>query len=300
MLNTSADPCGNTTTYAYNLTYWGALATTVTNPLNQGTTNTYDFNTSLLASTTDPNNLTTTYCSSTFCYDSMWRVTEVSHPDGGVDTITHQEVTPPFTATLTSTINSSQNEVKTNVFDGLGRISQTQLTSDPQGTVLTNTTYDALGRVATESNPYRSGTDATSSPGTTTYGYDALSRKITVAYQDNVSVLNTAYCGPSTLVTDPTGKWRRSRVDALGRLAEVDEPNSPTATVASNGCPGTNEPIWVTSYTNDALGNLLQAVQNSSRTRTFTYDSISRLLTATNPENGEIQYAYNPDGPVLT
>ncbi|MGC2463321.1 MAG: RHS repeat domain-containing protein, partial [Steroidobacteraceae bacterium] len=115
-----------------------------------------------------------------------------------------------------------------------------------------------------------------------------------------VSVLNTAYCGPSTLVTDPTGKWRRSRVDALGRLAEVDEPNSPTATVASNGCPGTNEPIWVTSYTNDALGNLLQAVQNSSRTRTFTYDSISRLLTATNPENGEIQYAYNPDGPVLT
>jgi len=299
MLNTSADPCGNTTTYAYNLTYWGALPTTVTNALGQATTNTYDFNTSLLASTTDPNNLTTTYCSSTFCYDSMWRITEVSHPDGGLDTITHQEVTPPFTATLTSTINSSQNKVKTNVFDGLGRISQTQLTSDPQGTVLTNITYDALGRVGTDSNPYRSGTDPTSSPGTTTYGYDAISRKISVTYPDS-SVLNTAYCGPSTLVTDPTGRWRRSRVDGLGRLVEVDEPNAVGASVNSNGCPGTSDPIWVTSYTVDALGNLLQAVQNSSRTRTFTYDSISRLLTATNPENGEIQYTYNPDGPLLT
>ena len=182
MLNTAADPCGNTTTYAYNLTYWGALATTVTNALNQATTNTYDFNTSLMASTTDPNNLTTTYCNQSFCYDSMWRISEVSHPDGGLDVITHQETTPPFTATLTSSINSSQNKVETNVFDGLGRVSENQLTSDPQGPVYTDTTYDALGRVATVSNPYRTGTDATTSTGTTTYGYDALSRKITVTY----------------------------------------------------------------------------------------------------------------------
>jgi RHS repeat-associated protein len=81
---------------------------------------------------------------------------------------------------------------------------------------------------------------------------------------------------------------------------EVDEPNSTSATVTSTGCPGTGEPIWITSYTNDALDNLTQVVQNGSHTRTFTYDSLSRLITAANPENGTITYTYNPDGTVLT
>jgi len=298
MLNTFADPCSNTITYAYSLTYWGALATSITNALNQGTTKTYDFNTSSLASTTDPNNLTTSYS-----YDSMWRLSHVNRPDGGLDTITHQETTFPFSATLTTSINSSQNKVETNVFDGLGRISENQLTSDPQGTVYADTTYDTLGRVSTVSNPYRTGTDATTSSGTTTYRYDALSRKISVTYPDT-SVLNTAYCGPSTLVTDPTGKWRRSRVDGLGRVVEVDEPNAVGASVNSNGCPGTGEPIWITSYTVDALGNLTQVVQNGSHQRNFTYDSLSRLLSAVNPENSNssnpVKYAYNPDNTLLS
>jgi RHS repeat-associated protein len=185
------------------------------------------------------------------------------------------------------------------VFDGLGRASQTQLTSDPQGIVYTDTTHDALDRVSTVSNPYRSGTDGTSSPGTTTYTYDALGRKTKESYPDGSS-LTTAYCANSTLVTDPTGKWRRSRVNGLGQLAEVDEPNAVGATVASSGCPGTGEPIWVTSYTNDVLGNLTQVVQNGSHTRTFTYDSLSRLLTSSNPETGQITYTYDANGNVLT
>jgi RHS repeat-associated protein len=295
MLQTSADPCGNTTTDAYSNIYWGAFPTTVTNALSQPTNHAYDFNTGLLTSSTDPNNLVTSYA-----YDNMWRLASVAAPDGGVTTITHQESSFPFTATLTKPINASlQNETITNVFDGAGRLTQSRLTSDPQGTVYTDTAYDALGRVATVSNPYRSGTDITTTTGTTTYGYDAISRKVSETYPDN-SVLTTAYCGPSTLVTDPTRRWRRSRTDGLGQLVEVDEPNAVGATVASTGCPGTGEPIWVTSYGYDALGNLLSVLQNGSHSRTFTYDSFSRLLTSTNPEVGTITYTYNPDSPVLT
>jgi RHS repeat-associated protein len=290
----ASDPCSNSTSYLYSNTYFGAFPTTVTNALNQQSTNVYDFNTGVLTSSTDPNQLVSTYT-----YDSMSRPLQANHPDNGQDTITRQETTPPFTATLTSTINTTQNKIPLSVFDGLGRVSQTQLTSDPQGIVYTDKTYDVAGRLATVSNPYRGGTDATSSPGITTYNYDALGRKLTETYPDN-SVLATAYCGPDTLVTDPTGKWRRSRTDALGRLVEVDEPNAVGATVASTGCPGTGEPIWVTSYSYDALGNLTQAVQNGSHTRTFTYDSLSRLFTSANPETGTIAYTYNPDGPVLT
>src|SRR5207244_3217374 len=160
------------------------------------------------------------------------------------------------TSRLNKQINSSQTEETTNVFDGLGRMTQTQLSSDPQGVVYTDTTYDALGRAATVSNPHRTcGTDITSSCGTTSYGYDALDRKTSETYPDG-SVLTTAYCGPSTLVTDPTNRWRRSSVDGLGRLVEVDEPNAVGVTVASTGCPGTGEPIWVTSYGYDTLGSL--------------------------------------------
>ena len=292
----ASDPCGHSTTYRYSSTYYGAFPTTVTNALSQSTTNVYDFNSGVLTSSTDPNQLTSTYT-----YDSMWRLAQANHPDNGQDTITRQEAVYPFTATLTSTINTSQNKVPLSVFDQLGRVVQTQLTSDPQGIDYTDKTYDALGRVATVSNPYRTGTDATSSPkGTvTTYSYDALGRKIKETYPDG-SVLTTAYCGSSTLVTDPTLKWRRSRVNGLGQLVEVDEPNAVGATVNPNGCPGTGEPIWVTSYTNDVLGNLTQVVQNGSHTRTFTYDSLSRLLTSANPETGTITYTYNADGTVLT
>jgi RHS repeat-associated protein len=296
MLNTTADPCANTTTYAYSLTYWGALPTTITNSLSQKTTNVYDFNTGLLTSSTDPNTLVTSHT-----YDSLWRPLQTTHPDSSLDTdtVAHQEASTPFTATVTSMINTAQSTAPLTVFDGLGRTSQTQLTTDPQGKVYTDTTYDALGRVATVTNPYRTGTDSTTSSGRTTYGYDALSRKTSETYADN-AVLTTAYCGPSTLVTDPTGKWRRSRVDGLGRLVEIDEPNSLTAAVASTGCPGTNDPIWVTTYTYNALGDLMSVVQNGSRNRTFAYDSLSRLLTAANPENGTITYTYNPDGTLLT
>ncbi len=35
------------------------------------------------------------------------------------------------------------------------------------------------------------------------------------------------------------------------------------------------------------------------RVRTFTYNSLSQLLTATNPESGTINYSYDPDGELL-
>jgi YD repeat-containing protein len=63
----------------------------------------------------------------------------------------------------------------------------------------------------------------------------------------------------------------------------------------------------VTLYQYDALGNLLRVDQKGSapsdstqwRTRTFTYDSLSRLVTATNPESGTIIYGYDANGNAL-
>ncbi len=63
-------------------------------------------------------------------------------------------------------------------------------------------------------------------------------------------------------------------------------------------------PELQTDYQYDALGNLLRVDQKGSastdstqwRTRLFTYDSLSRLLTANNPESGLISYVYDNNG----
>src|SRR5579872_5484084 len=65
------------------------------------------------------------------------------------------------------------------------------------------------------------------------------------------------------------------------------------ATNFSGGTGGTLSNPYVTLYTYDVLGNLLSVNQKgdgsqAARVRTFTYDSLSRLLTATNPESGQI------------
>ena len=314
-----SDACGNTTcsdmtgtnhtaTFSYADNYasgtgtptgqTNAYLTQVTHP-NTGVAHvekfTWGFNDGLLRTTTDQNNLVTTYAYA----DPLLRLTSITAPDGGQTTVSYNDTAPSPTMTVTKTINASQSITTATKRDGMGHTVQTQLTSDPQGTVYADTTFNGLGQVWKQSNPYRTGTDPTTSSGTTIFAYDALTRKLSETHPDG-SVVTTAYCGPSTLATDPTGKWRRSRTDGLGFLVEVDEPNSTTATVASTGCPGTGEPIWVTSYGHDTLGNLTSALQNGSRSRSFTYDSISRMLTSANPETGTITYTYDANSNVST
>jgi RHS repeat-associated protein len=293
------DPLAHPTTYVYSTTFVGAYPTAVTNALSYSTNYNYDFNTGLHTSTTDPNLLQTT-----FGYDSMFRLSQINRPDGGQDTITHQEATAPFTATLTTKINPSQNKAQTNVFDGFGRVTQSQLTSAPGVSILVDTTYDALGRMHTVSNPHGSGSAPTD--GTTTYMYDSINRTCVVVPPDGTAVSGstcpatqpandvfTTYSGNTTTVKDQAGKSRKSVSDGLGRLTQVFEDPAVLN--------------YETDYTYDALDNLLTVNQKGNdpnsanwRTRTFTYNSLSQLLTATNPESGTMTYTYTNDGTLAT
>ena len=287
MVYLETDANSHTSTYVYSSAYAGALKTESTDPMSHNTFYSYDDNTGVLLSETDPNNQITSYQ-----YDSMERITSATFPSGGGSaTISRQESTIPFSATLSRTMNSSQSVVRTNLFDGMGRVAQSKLTSDTQGTIYTDTTYDADGHTGTVSNPYRSISDSTY--GLTGYAYDGLGRTLTVTKPDS-SVVTTMYCDNVTIVTDESGKWRRSTVDGLGRLTEVDEPNSTSASAGT--CSALGSQVWTTVYTVDALGNMTNVSQNGSRQRTFVYDSLSRLTSATNPETGTVTYGYYSDG----
>ena len=130
---------------------------------------------------------------------------------------------------------------------------------------------DPLGRgveVGLFSGASKPSTSATPTLGTTTTPYDA----------------------EYTTVTDPAGKKRRSLLDGLGRLVRVDEPTGSPGALGTTGSPN-----QATSYSYSALDNLTRVTQGS-QTRTFVYDSLSRLTSAANPESGAIAYTYDNNG----
>jgi RHS repeat-associated protein len=181
--------------------------------------------------------------------------------------------------------NSGSGLKSVALFDGLGR---TWRGAAYEGSTwsIKDTQFDAMGRVSQVSNPYRAADPALASAPDglwTTTVYDALGRVIQVVTPDGTHV-DTAYSGNQVTVTDQAGKKRRSETDALGRLIKVTEDPD-----------GLN---YDTYYSYDALGNLLQVAQGS-QTRTFVYDSLSRLAWAINPESGKVTYAYDPGGSLI-
>ncbi len=283
------DPKGNSTTYDYTDAWENgacppasnsnAYVTTVTNALNQRTKQTYFPCTALLYAHHDQNDINAGRTGALYSYDLLGRLLQQQDThlstDGswGQTTITYND-TPPVSVSTATAITSSVNKTSVTIEDGLGRVSQTQLTSDPDGATYVDTSYDALGRKATVSNPYRSGSLPTD--GTTTYGYDPLSRITSVLEPDGSQIL-TSYSGACTTVTDEAGRTRKSCSDGLGRLTQVFE-----------DLTGFN---YETDYNYDALNNLKQVTQGSE-TRSFSYDSLSRLLSAANPESGTTNYSY--------
>ena len=275
----SIEPLGNTTTYAYSTSFAGAYPTTVTNALSQSTSFNYDFNTGLKISTTDPNSQTTSYT-----YDLMERLTQINYPDGGQTSFAYTDTPDASSVQVTQKIISGSNLVATAKVDGLGRTTLEELNSDlPIDYV--ETTYDADGRMSTVTNPYRSTSDPTYGV-TTYYKYDGLSRIMTLIPPDGSASANnvtTSYSDNCTTVTDQQGRSRTSCLDGLGRMNQVTE----------NGLG------YVTNYTHDALGNLT-GVNQSGQTRTFLYDSLSRLTSASNPESGSVTYTYDSNGNMAT
>jgi RHS repeat-associated protein len=298
----TTDPNGNVTSYNYD-TATDAYRTKITRPTTNSVTHVSTFvygpNSGGVTSAYDENNQLTSYK-----YDSMFRPSSITYPDGGQTTFS-------YTPTSRTTNRLQQTGVwVTNIeqTDGYGRTARTQVTSDPDCATgdKTDTTYDVLGRVYTVSNPYCTTNDPTY--GLTTYAYDALGRTTQVTHPDNTTVLTT-YTGRATRVQDEGNGTQRitriSQTDALGRLLSLCEVapgpfvgaggSSSSSLIGSNGTPaacgqdiaGTG---FLTTYQYDTLGNLLQVNQPGIAPRTFTYDSLSRLLTASNPESGTICY----------
>ena len=258
-----------------------AFPSIVTNAMNHKVYIQRDYYTGKVVDFEDANGTT----SSAYYEDTLDRPTKViSAADDATQALTSQKTFAYNDTTRVITITSDLTNytdglLKSQVlYDGLGRTIETRQYETATAYIMTKRTYDALGRVNKVSNPYKTGT-----PSWTETAYDALGRVVSVKTLDDNASATTSYSGDTMTVTDQAGKDRQSTTDALGRLVKVIED------------PGTSGLGYVTDYAYDVLDNL-KTVTQGSQTRTFTYDSLSRLVTAVNPESGTIQYKYDANG----
>src|SRR6266571_4764688 len=244
--------------------------TSGTSPTQLTTSATYNAYTGQAATLTDENNLVTN-----FSYDTLRRPTRVWQTIGSTNgaSTSYSYDDTHFTATSTTTIDSSKSIQQITALDSLGR-PITSTTEDGGNSVISivSAQYDLLGRAYKTSNPY------TGSPSNwTTTALDVLGRPTSVTLPDNSAITYT-YATKTDTVTDPTGKQRKSQSDGVGRLSIIFEPD-PT-----NG----NQLNLQTSYTYTVLDTLATVTQGPSQTRTYVYDALGRILSATTPEAGRV------------
>jgi len=305
----STDPGGHITSYTYDssgtyVTQTNFPDTSSPNLVHHVTHALYDTNTGLPTSHTDENGNATAYT-----YDPMWRILTVAYPTGGgADTFTYNDNPSSLSVELQHTIDGSRSTNEYVIFDGLGReISRSKANDESVPWDKTDTCYEVRGLKSFASYPYQSSTynSAQSCSGAgDSYVYDALKRTISVTHSDGTSIITT-YSGAAASVTDEgngtAATQKVSQVDGLGRLISVCEVTSTTLAVGITPAPGScGQTIaatgFLTTYQYDVLGNLRTVTQGGLTSRNFSYDSLSRLLSASNPESGTTSYVYDADG----
>lgn len=304
----SSDNLQNTTTYTYQdrwssgttcltgSTY--AFPTLILNAKGQKTQNTYYGCTGQLQGSQDQNDLNGGRAGTTYQYDLMNQITHVGMPDGGSIDYNHHGYALPYTVTVSRAATPDPTVMSSIQYDGLGQVAQTTST-DSQGNITSETTYDSFGRKFTQTNPHRSA--GSSSDGTTQYEYDPLGRISDVIHPSNQTE-HTDYIGPASETTDegngsiPLKKVLQ--VDGLGRLTSVCEVSATTQQGTDNTPAGCGQAIpetgFLTKYTYNARGDLSNVTQGGVA-RSYSYDWLSRLTYATNPEvnaAAAIEYHY--------
>jgi len=296
---TMTDPAGNLTQYTPDATgvFYNQITYPPTGSVQHVVYPTYDSNTGLITQFKDQNSQTTYYKN----YDAMLRIGEIDYPDGGQTKFYYPS---PTQIEVQKKIDASRWTASWTQFDGLGRLTRRANANDESSPYdQVDTCYDAAGNVHFQSYPYQgTGFNAPavcSGAGDTFYPNDGLYRVMQVTHSDGTAIAN-AYPSRATCVTDEgngTHQVKRcSQVDGLGRVTSVCEITG-TAQLGTGGTPGAcNQDSggtgFLTTYGYDAMGDLTSVSQGGYLNRSFSYDSLSRLTSATNPESGATYSCY--------
>ena len=303
-----------------------------TTSIAQTMTAEYDFSTGLAKKTIAHGNTTQENVSSETTYDALGRPTKVAAATGTtLEVWTQTEYNDAARRVITRSdlfTKGDGKKIAVQHYDQLGRV---RLARNIENAATEDPTNEQHGiKVQTRyltGNPYSY--QLTSNPYRANYSYNATSEPqmgwtrsetknngkhsevepftgVSLPAPFTVSNPNTNSTGKvqtdmdadRSLVTDQAGKQRISRMNALGQLTDVWEVTASDSQTTAISFPNQSLAAgYQTSYEYDTLNNLKKVIQGTQQTnRTFSYSSLSRLLSAFNPESGTIAYEYDNNG----
>ncbi len=273
LVTTSTDPRGATTTYTYDT--FNIYPATTTNALGHETGILYDYAKGAAKRITDSNGLVRTTT-----FDPVGRVTEEKQPDITTPSTLVTSKTYTYTDTfpnnvlvrsyLTSATTSDQYSYK----DGLGRTIQERAQTGGNNTYsVKDYVFGTNGMLVQESLPYFSSSTARTTATSTsalfvTYAHDGLKRVATTT--NAIGSITYAYSPWKTIVTDLNAISKHLYRDAYDNLSTVVEFNDNGVVVE----------VATTTYVYNSLQNLTSITDALANVRNFTYDGLSRRLTA--------------------
>jgi hypothetical protein len=299
---TATDVNGAQTSFLYNGTGGcnNGFVTSVSYPLNLSASAQWDCNGGVNTTAQDANGKSV---STSFGSDPFWRPASITDELGNITQFSFPSATA-FEAFLNFNNGHSIADGSTTL-DAMGRTALTQRHQAPGSPNWDTTQYvysfDATGFKTSVSMPCVAGVGGGCGTPLTTQTRDALGRPLVTTDGGGGTVTNT-YSGRdvrTTIGPVTTGelvKQVQKEYDGLGRLKSVCQLSS---AFGSGSCGqdlgGTG---FVTTYSYDPLGHVLQVVKNAqssttTQTRLFTYDRRGRVLTETYPESGKTTYTYD-------
>ncbi len=293
LVTATTDPRGKTSTLAYDT--YNLYAAITTNPLGHTTTGSYDYASGQAKETIDPNGVKTTNQ-----YDPFGRLVETKITDPAntaaqktSKTIRYFDLEQPVRVVETDfngqTGNTGKQEIR--FFDGVGQLMQTRRTAEGNNTyIVKSIIYDQKNRVSKELLPVFGTGASFTAPDNNGAGnmmsYDVLDR--TKAVTNTLGSTTTLYDKWTKTVTDANGHSRKFVYDAYQNLIRVEDTNG--------------SQTYSTRYDYDALKHLRKITDAESNIRTFSYDSLSRLLNqdmlhpSTAVNVGSWNYTYDDGG----
>ncbi len=280
------DPLGATTTMTYDARH--RLVATV-NPLGHVEARTYDAR-GRLATITDANGGVTAHG-----YDAFGRLVQRTTPDGGSATAAYVDWGNPATQHVATAIaDGTADGLWTRTYlDGLGRTVRVVA----EGGITTDTAYDGRGLVAQRSAPYLTG----ATPVWTTTTYDAVRRPLTVSEPDG-AVTTTSYGNGKVTTTDARGLVTERSYDGYRQLVQVVERTAtPQTTTVSYDLLGQRVAIVdargnLTSSAYDPLGRRTQTRDPDLGTWQYGYDDAGHLTSQTDARGVVIDTRYDALG----
>jgi RHS repeat-associated protein len=326
------------TATAYTLTDGSDTAETVTNPLGQATTTTYDPARALPIKVTDPNGVVTTEW-----YDELGRLTGVWE-DGRATTTTANSAyaysigsgANPTVVTEQQLNDAGTTITSTSLYDSLLRLRQTQHPTPQLGILVTDDFYDSRGWLWKVNDDWwddtKNSSGAYPSPGSqlvppiadslvpnqTVTSYDALGRAVEATRYDDSTVKSTAYtaytgdqvisvpAATGTSPITPAGAAVTATVtNAVGQTTAQDSYSSwPTVAAGTNagGFPTVSVAggaSTATTYSYNAQG-LQSAISADGEQWTKTYNTLGQVTAQASPTAGPTSgMTYDADGNLL-